>query len=715
MGASSSKKKEEEKIPLIPKKTNKEKNNNKYFPDILRIHSDLNTIELKTEINNEINLDIKYFLDKFKPDNDYSCHLCNRKNENKMYYCNQCNLNNKYICENCLYDENKHSKEHLNSCIIFYKSINICSTHNKEANIICKDCEKNVCSKCFDEFYKWHEKLDNENSDIKKAKNEIIKKNEQLNKFIEFYYMLYKVIEGHPDGKIFKDNIINISKWIKKEKKINNINQELDNDLIEKYLEDKNIKSKNINRTNYLCFDLNCDCIPEILGINSSSGKILLKCNDNHKKELDIIEYMEILEQKKDNNPKNNNEKSDNKVDYDITILKLKIEDIIYNIKVNNLILSIQENYPKNYYYIQNIINIAEYIEEENNKLNDLEDIDNEKKKEQKEKEALNSLKEKYKIFLENHYKQKDLKLKLKGPKDKSKYKWLKDEGFKLISQIRFTDLIEINFANNEIEDITPINNMFMPHLEIINLSYNKIKNITPLTKLYSKKLSFILLENNLIEDLGPFLDSNFPSLKILKVINNNSAFEKNNFKSVLKKFEDIIICQLKWNDFSKRYKLDNNKINEENFKKSNKLDLSSRGCGDIILNDLFPLINSHIRIIYLILDNNRLNDVSLLDKMPLYYLENLDLSLNLITSIKFLKKLFIVSRNLKILYLQDNKINDITPFLNDERKIAIKLEILTLKNNCLNLTEKETLDVFNKLFKIEGLTLDYQKDDLNL
>ena len=84
--------------------------------------------------------------------------------------------------------------------------------------------------------------------------------------------MLYKVIEGHPDGKIFKDNIINISKWIEKDKKNNKIHQELDNDLIEKYLEDKNIKSKNINRINYLCFDLNCDFIPEILGINSSSG-----------------------------------------------------------------------------------------------------------------------------------------------------------------------------------------------------------------------------------------------------------------------------------------------------------------------------------------------------------------------------------------------------------------------------------------------------------
>ena len=255
---------------------------------------------------------------------------------------------------------------------------------------------------------------------------------------------------------------------------------------------------------------------------------------------------------------------------------------------------------------------------------------------------------------------------------------------------------------------------MFLPHLESIDLSCNKIKNITPLSKLYSKKLSIILLENNLIEDLGPFLDSNFPSLKILKVINNNSAFEKNNFKSVLKKFEDIIIYQLKWNDFSIRYNLHNNQVNEENFKKSEKLNLSSRKCGDIILNDLLSLINSPNRIIYLILDNNKLNDVSLLGKMPLYNLKNLDLSLNLITSIKFLKKLFIVSRNLKQLYLHHNKISDITPFLNDERKIAIKLSILTLKNNCLNLTEKETLDVFNKLFK-EDLSLDYQKDDLNL
>ena len=39
--------------------------------------------------------------------------------------------------------------------------------------------------------------------------------------------MLYNAFESHPDGKIFKDKIVNIIQWIKKEKKINNIIQEL--------------------------------------------------------------------------------------------------------------------------------------------------------------------------------------------------------------------------------------------------------------------------------------------------------------------------------------------------------------------------------------------------------------------------------------------------------------------------------------------------------
>ena len=71
---------------------------------------------------------------------------------------------------------------------------------------------------------------------------------------------------------------------------------------------------------------------------------------------------------------------------------------------------------------------------------------------------------------------------------------------------------------------------------------------------------------------------------------------------------------------------------------------------------------------------------------MPLFHLEILDLSLNLITDIKFLKKL---SKKCKLqkLYLNDNKIMDITPLVNysdknDKELIFKELQILTLKQN---------------------------------
>ena len=318
---------------------------------------------------------------------------------------------------------------------------------------------------------------------------------------------------------------------------------------------------------------------------------------------------------------------------------------------------------------------------------------------------------------MEEHYKKKELRLKLKGPKDESKYKWLRDDGFKLISKIRFQDLIDINLSNNAIIDITPLKIMFLPHLEIINFSNNKIEDISPISNLFSKKLSVILLQNNSIKDLKPFLNSNFPSLKILKVINNNEAFNQNSFKDVLKKFEDIIIYRPKWNDFAKEYKCDMNDFNEENFKNLNNLDLSCRRCGDIIIKDLNALIASYPnKIKSLILDNNKLVDVSLLNIMPLYHLKNLDLSLNFICNIKFMKQLFDTCKNLEILYLHDNKINNISPFLNDKGKIRTeKIQILTLKNNCLDIKEEETRDVFIKLFEIEDITLDYKKEEVGL
>ena len=719
MGVGGSKNKNDEQVPLIQKQINDESEKNYYFPCILKIDYDSDKIELKTETDKTHELYIKHFLNNYTHIYNCSCSNCSKNNLNKIYYCNKCK---KYICQDCLFNQ-EHPQEHLDECFIFIKSINICSKHDKVENILCKDCEKNVCSKCFDTFHNWHEKF--ENSEINKAKDIIIKKNEQLIKFMELFDLMKNVYQKDKDRYLYKYNINTVAKLIKNKKGINYYNnKEPDEEKIKEYIKSHNIESRNNNRKNYFCANLIpiCNSVPNIIEINASSGKIFLKCKGNHKCEkdiIDIIDYFKIIDEKKDQNPTsssqndntNNNKNNKEKIESDKKILNLKIEEYINDIELNNLILNTQKKFPNNNYYAQNIINLAEYIEEESRFIG-LTDID----KEKEEKEALNSLKDKYSIFLEEHYKKKELRLKLKGSKDESEYKWLRDDGFKLISKIRFQDLIEINLSNNAIIDITPLNNMFLPHLEIINFSNNKIEDISPISNLFSKKLSIILLQNNSIKDLKPFLNSNFPSLKILKVINNNEAFNQNSFKDVVKKFEDIIIYKTKWNDFAKEYKCDMNDFNEENFKNLNKLDLSGRRCGDIIIKNLYALIASYPnKLKWLILDNNKLVDVSLLNKMPLYHLKNLDLSLNFICNIKFMKQLFDTCKNLEILYLHDNKINNISPFLNNKRElISKKLKTLTLKNNLLDLTEKETIYVLKLLLK-KNLTLDYKEDELNL
>ena len=102
-----------------------------------------------------------------------------------------------------------------------------------------------------------------------------------------------------------------------------------------------------------------------------------------------------------------------------------------------------------------------------------------------------------------------------------------------------------------------------------------------------------------------------------------------------------------------------------------------------------------------------------LLKKMPLNNLNYLDLSLNLIFDIIFLKQMSKTCVKLKTLYLHDNKITDISPLLKDNEDLIFNLETLTLKNNNFNSKDKDTKDILTKLIKINNLIFDYQKKDL--
>ena len=139
---------------------------------------------------------------------------------------------------------------------------------------------------------------------------------------------------------------------------------------------------------------------------------------------------------------------------------------------------------------------------------------------------------------------------------------------------------------------------MLLPHLEIINFSDNKIIDILPIANLLSDKLSEIYLQNNKIDDLGPFLNSNFPLLKIFRVDGNYNAINNINFKSIIKKYNDIIFYEdKKFDDFIKKYPNNNlkkyiieNKLKDEDYLKITSLDLGSNRNPEI-LKDLFSLI----------------------------------------------------------------------------------------------------------------------------
>ena len=514
---------------------------------------------------------------------------------------------------------------------------------------------------------------------------------------------------------------------------------------------DENIPDK------YICPENGCNLIPEILGVYCESGSIVFKCSNGHTTEIDVEEYLKLNEQRYENaegdNIDNEGEISEADILGSKKSIKSKIELLTDIIKAHEQIIQTQELYPENYFHNQNILNIADFIKEEKevkiprdndeNETIRIDDIIKEiESKREKEDENIKKLAKEYGVQLdkEKHIKS-ELNLVLKGPKTEGDFIKLSDGGFKLLSQIIFKNLIGLNLANNEIKDISPLDNMLLPHLETIDLSNNKIEDIKPVANLACEYLNEIYLHNNQIEDLGPFLEPNFnlDNLEFLRVdgnkkamtkdINNNNNNNNNNndpyenFIKVKLKYKSKIMTEPpKWDNFAKKYNYyigaQKNNLNAEDYLNHEKFDLASRRNGEI-LKDLCPLIIYPNKIKYLIMDDNKLENVSLLRRMPLYNLVELDLSLNFITNIKFLKKMTKNWKRLQKLYLNDNKINDISPFEKygideDKKTFPSSLTILSLKNNCLDLNDSITYNILETLINNPNLTFDYEMKNLN-
>ena len=682
---------------------------NNDIPVVFRVHSDKGLIQFNSK-NDEMDMDIKEYFNNLAKIEIQKCSKCeNDISEQNLKFCGKCHS---YICLSCI---KYFHMEHYDSCISISNMINNCIIHLKEITIYCMDCQKNICKICYEDFHKSHEIGEIDKSKAKNARNTIKKQIEKLLNMITFYEKINYLYELNPINKINQKNLKNVAESIKKEKH----RDIYDMDLALYKLNQKEIGRSNNDFKSQICDKIHENIsVPEVLDTFCGAGKIILKCHNcinAKKKEVNVEEYFEILKSKKASisesfgtfEPINNSE--DGISNYR-TVIKDKIEELLYIIKFYVFMLREQEKFPYIYYYYQSLINLEEFIKEENKISFGLDYIlENSKKYKKFEMdEIFEKLRRDYEINLKDFYMKKNFQLKLKGEKMPHK---LGDIGFKLVSNIIYKNIIEINLSYHKIRDICYLNNMFLPHLEVINLSYNEIIDITPVANLLSKYLKEIYLQNNEINDLVPFMNSKFPDLEILRVDNNIKAFNKKSFKDLINKYKKIIFYETINNgDFENKY--------DEIFDFSSyKLELGSRRCGDIILIDMYGLIEYPNRLEYLCLDDNRLTDVSILNKMPLYQLRLLDLSLNFITNIKFVKKMSERFTRLETLYLNCNKISDISLLIKNNDIIFPNLKVLTLRSNKLDIKDGNTYLILNLLIRKHesgnDFDIDYESKDL--
>ena len=379
----------------------------------------------------------------------------------------------------------------------------------------------------------------------------------------------------------------------------------------------------------------------------------------------------------------------------DIIIYKNKVlSDII---RFNQAILNTYDKFQDNYFHIQSLINIGKSLEEENKRdPKELECMINRLEKSHKAQQlAIKSLQDEFELDFNGE----EIKVYLRNRK-------LFDKGFKLISDIQFKRLIDLNLSDNKIENISPLDNMNLPHLKYIDFSENKIKDIKPLAELNCKKLKEICLQYNNIDDFSPFLKSEFPYLERLRIENNNFNKDTEEFKQILKKYTKKVIYIAKTlKEFNDKYKI---QIDE----KMEIIDLTGLKGGEDLLQELYLILDPNKPVKKLFLQDNKIKDASLISRMPLRKLNFLDLSMNEITNLKFLTEMKCI--HLTELYLNDNKINDITPLIqfNDPdlyqkekgdaddvtKRNFPKLSTISLKNNNLIDEEKQNQKVLEVL-----------------
>ena len=329
------------------------------------------------------------------------------------------------------------------------------------------------------------------------------------------------------------------------------------------------------------------------------------------------------------------------KIEPQIKVITEKNRILSDIIRFNELILNTYRKFPDNYFHLVNMSNLSESIMLENSRNS----------------EELNFIFE-------------QLKLKIKNREDAIK---AFNEKFKMLL-CNIEEKLSMQKIGLEDEDLKGLSQMVFSKLKEI-LSENKNKNFDSLLK------------------------SDFPSLHLLRIEDNNDLeLNLKEFNQILKKYtKKLIFRTYTFEDFNKKYDC---KIDKE----SNEIKLVDTKFGNEILKDLYALCSIYEKVEKLILSNNNIDNISLLRRMKFNNLKTLDLSFNQIKNIEPLSKMEL--DNLKSLFLKGNTISDFTPLISSNFK---NLQYVDISDN--NIIEGNVeLQKIEKYFAQKKIKLNINK-----
>jgi len=399
---------------------------------------------------------------------------------------------------------------------------------------------------------------------------------------------------------------------------------------------------------------------------------------DNQKNKLWLKEYKNQPQNLKSNKNSSMEQISTRDLKEYKEIIKQKNEQLKKIIKFNEVIISTFENHQNNYLYFNNLKNICKSFEREKFRdSNDLKFLFASFKNELEiSSKAIEKLLDKKKVKIEREEEYLNLS-----------NKKINDENIKYLSLIKFNQLKDIDLSENEIINIEPLCKMQLPFLEKLNLSFNKINNIKPLSEINSKKLKYLFIQNNQIEDIQVFIDfsNNFNSIDILRLDNNNINENSDTFKKLLKvwnKNNQILVTNKKIDEIQKHYKIEYNEYTKI-------IEIEGIEEGDSMLKNISIIISckSKNRIKKLKLKANKIVDPTIINRIQFNCLEELDLSMNNIKSLNFLKGL--KAKELTCLFLDNNNINDLS-ILYNIKELFPNLKSISLNNNNFNPEESK-------------------------